>query len=83
MTGNPLHLKFDGTVNLPLLGAVVAVVISGTLWVSSVNHRLDRVAELITAENNNRHDIDIIRDDLAKAKATSEDNNRMLKDMAK
>lgn len=41
-------LKIDTTINLPVIASVIVAIASAGAWISSVNTRLDKVAELVT-----------------------------------
>ena len=40
-------LRFDGTINIGTIGAIIAAVVAGATWVNSVNNKLDTMAQLV------------------------------------
>lgn len=45
----PPTIKIDSTINLPLIGTIIAAVAVGSMWVSSVNDHLAEMSRLIVS----------------------------------
>jgi len=76
----PLRLKFDGNVSLPMLAAVVVGVASGAVYVNSKFDQLARVVEETAA---NSRQIDDLRQEILKNRQETLENRRVYLESAK
>lgn len=75
------RVKLDLTVNLPILGGIIAAAIAVGVWVNSVNVKLDSVAEVVKAQTANNDRLDKMEATLAaeilKNRAETLENRRV------
>lgn len=74
----PINFRFDGTVNLSMLGGLIVIIATAaylygglakgqediTARLRDIEGTQGQVVQLLTAENSNRRDIDAIREEI-------------------
>lgn len=54
-------LKIDTSVNLPLLLTIIGAIAAGSMWVATVNGKLDKLTEVVADQEATRAQIEDLR----------------------
>jgi len=72
------QIKIDSTINLPIIGTLLIAVAAGSMWVSTVNNRLDEMSKLIVSVANVSARLDRLQADVLANQAMIQHNRKVL-----
>lgn len=75
---NGPQIKIDGTVNLPMVFTIIIAVAAGSMWVATVNNKLDNMTQLIVNVGNVSARLDKLQADVLHNQELIQHNKRVL-----
>ena len=69
-------LKIDTSINLPLIGSLLIFVAAGSMWVATVNGKLDSLAEVVADQAATRAQIEQLKAEILKNREETLENRR-------
>ena len=75
---NSPQIKIDGTVNLPMVFTIIIAVAAGSMWVATVNNKLDNMTQLIVNVGNVSARLDKLQVDVLRNQELLQHNKPVL-----
>jgi len=75
---NERKINFDLSFNIPILMSIVGAVAAGSMWVATVNNKLDTLAVVVADQAATRVQIEDLRNQVLKNREETLENRRVI-----